>query len=133
MALASLMPVRHRVDGRHRVGPHPHAEVRRRAVAHDQERAAAVGGDAGGDHRDDVGVVGQPRHRVGLGGEEVLLAVGQRHVGSHDLDRDALARPLLLVEEDVGEAAAAQVLDEREPGDDRGAHRATAPVSKRTA
>ena len=43
--------------------------------------------------------------------------------------RHALARPLLLVEEDVGESAAAEVLDEREPRDDRCAHRATAPDS----
>ena len=79
-------------------------------------------------------MVGQPGHRVGLGGEELLLAVVEGYVGPHDLDRDALPRPLLLVEEDVGEAAAAEVLDEREPRDDRGAHRAAVrPTSKRTS
>ena len=83
-------------------------------------------------------MVGEPGHRVGLGGEELLLALVEGYVGPHDLDRDALSRPLLLVEEDVGETAAPEVLDELEPRDDRRAHRsptvaAAEPTSKRTS
>ena len=110
-----------RVGHRQRAGPDPHPQVRRGAEAHHQERPV-VRGHAGGQHRHDVGVVAEPGHRVGLGGEQRALPVVERDVLADHLDRHPLLRPLLLVAVDVGEPAAAEVLDEGVAGDDGCAH-----------
>ena len=92
------------------------AQLRRRAVLHDQE-GVAVGGDARAVDGQDGRVGGDPRHEVRLrleaGGGLVL------HVSVHDLDRDLAAGHVLLEEVDRGVASRSESLQVREPGDDR--------------
>lgn len=79
------------------------AQLRRRAVLHDQE-GVAIGGDARTVDGQDGRVGGDPRHEVRLrleaGGGLVL------HVSVHDLDRDLAAGHVLLEEVDRGVASA---------------------------
>ena len=115
----------HLLDGEP-LRPGPHRHVRRRVVLHD-EVGAAVGGGLGAEHLDDVGVVGELGHGVGLVGELAPDRRGQALALEH-LDRDVHPRHLLLVEEHVGVAARPDRLDvdqARDLGRRRGAHAPT--------
>ena len=57
----------------------------------------------------------QLRHQVGLGLEHLPHLVVDDLV-EHDLDRDLAAWHVLLVQEDVGEAAGTEHVDVRESG-----------------
>jgi hypothetical protein len=100
------------VDGE-RLEPGAPGEVRRRVVLHDEVRAA-VGRGATAEDLDDVGVVAEGRHGVGLLGELAAQRVGEA-LGAQDLDGDRHPRRLLLVEVDVGVPTGAEWLDVDQP------------------
>lgn len=92
----------------------PDAEVRLGAVLHDQV-GTPVAGDRGVEDLHDVGVIGQPGHRVRFGGELTPGLVGQAGTAD-DLDRDVTARHLLLVQVHLGVAAGAEMTQETVAG-----------------
>ncbi len=96
----------------------PGREVGRRVVLHD-EVGAAVGKRLAAEDLDDVGVVGELGHGVGLVDELPQDRRGEA-LALEDLDGHGHPRLLLLVEEDVGIAAGTQGLAVDEPGDLRG-------------
>ena len=118
-ALASWMPVRDRLGDRQRLDCDPHRRGRAAGSTSSPGRAgrplavtpAVRPGRCRGGRR--AGPSCRPRRRTGAGSRSVE-ALGPQH-----LDRDPHPRHLLLVEVDVGEAAAAEGLDvgeARDPG-----------------
>ena len=100
-------------DG-HDLLPQPHAQLRGRAVLHDDE-GAPVGGHSRSEDGQDRRVRGDLRHEVGLGLEAGRRAAGD--VGVHDLDRDLAPRHVLLVEVDARVAARPELAPVGVPGD----------------
>jgi hypothetical protein len=74
-----------------------------------------VARDAGLVHREDGRVRAELGHEVRLGLEHLAHVIVD-HLGEHHLHRDLPPRHVLLVEEDVGEAARAEHVDVGEAG-----------------
>ena len=94
-----------------------HREVRRRVVLHHQV-GATIAGLLGPEHLDDVGMVGELGHRVGLF-DELPTDRRREAIALEHLDGNVHPRRLLLVEIDVGIAAGPERLDVHQPGDVR--------------
>ena len=93
------------VRDRERLLAQPGAQVRGRAVLHDEVHAL-VPGLARTVHGDDRGVRAHAGHQIGLGAEGLPLGVG--HAAAEDLDRHFAAGDLLLVEVHVRETTGSE-------------------------